>query len=102
MRLSRPVSPDMEANEVLHKHPALGLLEVAVPLRIADLRTYSEDARMAMAREAGQYIASRGDDLMFRSKKGKSAEAFNQLATGLAALAFSPGGVTFAGMKWEA
>ena len=87
---------------MLHEHPALGLLEVAVPLKIADLRTYPEDQRMVMARQAGQYIASHGDDLMFRSKKGKSAEAFNQLATGLAALAFCPGGVSFAGMRWEA
>ena len=93
--------PAVDPEEVLHKHPALGLLEVAVPLQIADLRTYSEDARVAMAREAGQYIASHGDDLMFRGKKGKSAEAFNQLVTGLAALAFCPGGVTFAGMKFE-
>jgi hypothetical protein len=92
----------MDENKALHDHPALGLLEVAVPMRIAELRTLAEGNRLALAREAGQHIAEHGDDLMFRGKPGRSAEAFNQLTTGLAALAFSPGGVSFAGMHWEA
>jgi hypothetical protein len=89
-------------SRMLEEHPALGLLAVAVPMRIAEMRTLAEDDRMALAAEAGQYIAEHGDELMYRSRKGRSAAAFNQLATGLAALAFSPGGVTFAGMKFEA
>ncbi len=92
----------MDENKVLAGHPALGLLEVAVPMRIAELRTLPEGQRQALAAEAGQYIAEHGDELMYRSKKGRAAAAFNQLATGLAALAFVPGGVSFAGMRWEA
>lgn len=92
----------MDENKVLADHPALGLLEVAVPMRIAEMRTLAEGDRQGLAAEAGQFIAEHGDDLMFRSKKGRSAAAFSQLVTGLAALAFSPGGVTFAGMHWEA
>jgi hypothetical protein len=92
----------VDENKMLADHPALGLLAVAVPLRIAELRTMSEGDRQALADVAGQFIAEHGDDLMYRSKPGRSAAAFNQLATGLAALAFTRGGVTFAGMKFEA
>ncbi len=86
----------------IEDHPALGLLQVAVPLRIAELRIQTAEERMALAREAGQHIASHGDELLFRSKPGRSALAFNRLTTGLAALAFTPGGVTFAGLHFEA
>ena len=84
----------------LEREPALGLLQVVVPMWISDLRSYPEEQRLEIAREAGQYIAEHGDDLMFRSKPGKSAEAFNQLAKGLAAAAYQPGGITFAGMHF--
>ncbi len=87
---------------MLDDHPALGLLAVSVPMRIAELRTRTAEERIALAREAGQHIASHGDELMFRSKPGRSALAFNQLTTGLAALAFIPGGVDFAGLHFEA
>lgn len=91
----------MNGSKVLEANPALELLEVAVPLRITELRVLSDSERQELAGQAGQYIACHGDDLMFRSKKGNSAKAFSQLATGLAALAFCPGGVSFAGMHWE-
>ena len=77
--------------------PALGLLEVSVPLRIAEIAGWTPEARLAVAREAGQHIACHGDDLMFRSKPGAGAAAFNQLTTGLACAAYQPGGITFAG-----
>jgi hypothetical protein len=82
--------------------PQLGLLELAVPLRIAGLRCLPEAERARLGREAGLHIASHGDDLMYPGKRGAAAEAFSHLATGLAVLAFAPGGVVFAGMRFEA
>lgn len=84
----------------LESLPALGLLQAAVPIWIADMRSWPEEQRLEAAREAGQYIAEHGDDLMFRSKPGRSKDAFNQLARGLAAAAYQPGGITFAGMHF--
>lgn len=48
----------------------------------------------------GDVIAEHGDSLQYRDTH--SAEAFNRLAEGLAAAAYQPGGVSFAGMLWEA
>lgn len=48
------------------------------------------------------YIGAHGDVLQFGGKKGEAARAFNVLAEALALLSFSPGGVTFAGMHFEA
>jgi hypothetical protein len=79
-------------------HPELGLLAVAVPLRIAELRGVPDDERLVIARECGQIIAEHGDSLMFRDKH--SAAAFNALARGLAAAAYQPGGITFAGQHY--
>jgi hypothetical protein len=89
-------------SKVLEDQPALGLLAVAVPLRIAEVRRLPDGERARLAREAAEHIASHGDDLMYRGRKGAAAEAFNKLATGLAVLALQPGGVTFAGMQFEA
>jgi len=85
---------------ILDEHPALEMLQIAVPLWIIDMRSWTEEARIARARLAGQHIACHGDDLMYASKDGRSAEAFNQLAAGLAAAAYAPGGVVFAGMHF--
>ena len=87
-------------SDLLDKHPELGLLAVAVPLYVMEVRAWTEKQRLAAARECGQYIASHGDDLMFKSKKGKPAAAFNKLAMGLACAAFQPGGITFAGLHF--
>ena len=73
-------------------------LQVAVPMWIHEIRNLSEDGRMTLARECGQAVAEHGDDILYRSpRKGKTAEAFNQLARGLACAAYQPGGVWFNG-----
>lgn len=78
-------------------------LSLAVPLWIEKVRSYSEEVRLERARECGQVIAEKGDVLQFKSKKkGESAKAFNALAEGLACAAYQPGGITFAGMHFEA
>jgi hypothetical protein len=92
--------PAADPAEALTRHPALGLLAVAVPMHIAELRALTTDQRLGIARECGQVIAEHGDDLMFRSKPGRPAAAFNNLARGLAAAAYQPGGITFAGMHF--
>ena len=77
-------------------------LSMAVPLVIEQLRAVREEDRLAMAQNAAQYIAEHGDDLVFKFKtKGKTGKAFGELATGLAAAAFQPGGVKFLGLHFE-
>lgn len=93
-------------------------LSVAVPLRIAELADSGPDyrARLATRLSCGQQlregpcpcrgladiIASHGDAIERRDLKRGAAQAFNALARGLALGAYQPGGVTFAGMHWEA
>jgi hypothetical protein len=98
-------------------------LQVAVPLRIAELTrlpAWQRDETMEhWAADAAEVLASNGDTLMFRTKPWKIKEAqlgagsrrkpgdevstaatFNHLAKGLAAFALCLGGVTFGGVHW--
>lgn len=76
-------------------------LALAVPLWMWELRDRTDQQRVAIAKRCGQMVAERGDVLMFGSKKpGKAAEVFNALAEGIAAAAYQPGGITFAGRHW--
>jgi hypothetical protein len=77
-------------------------LSAAVPLWIEELKNKPWDELQAMAADAADVVASKGDMLMFRGKKGESAAAFNALAKGIAILAFCPGGVTTFGLHFEA
>jgi hypothetical protein len=89
-------------NDALSARPELGLLMVAVPAEIDRMRQMGDAYRLETARKAGQYIAEHGDNLLYRStdRRHTTAKAFAVLARGLAAAAFQPGGVTFAGMHW--
>lgn len=92
------------------------MLGAAVPLRIAELAGRGADGRAyAVAQlSCGQQLIDgpcpcRGladiiavhADLIARSEPG-AALAFNAVARGLALCAYLPGGVTFAGMHWQA
>lgn len=82
-------------------------LQVAVPLRIAELEAMPpklrERLRTEWAREAVDVIAAQGDVLQYGGKhRGQAAGAFNHLARGLAAAAWQPGGVHFAGLHFAA
>lgn len=94
------VGPDPEAQkrteELLKIH-----LEAAVPLRIWELQDKSWEELQPLAKKASQVIAERGDYIMFRGKKGRSAEAVNELVTALAIGSFVPGGVKFLGLHFE-
>jgi hypothetical protein len=98
----QPWSPSFE--DAVARTPALmPVLELAVPLRILELRYGSWGVRKALAAEAEQTVAEHGDDLLFGGPtKGATARAFAALVTGLAVLALQPGGVSFAGRHWEA
>lgn len=102
-----PAEPRPGAVDWRNRSPVLvETLGVAVPLRIQELRSLPAAVRVramtTWADAAADAVASHGDDLLFGSKeKGAAARAFNHLARGLAALAFCPGGVTFAGMHFE-
>jgi hypothetical protein len=78
-------------------------LELAVPLRIEELRGATDEQRGALAEKAAALIAADGDDTQLRSlPPGTIGAAFNQLVSGLAALAYQPGGVTFGGYRFRA
>lgn len=73
-------------------------LEMAVPLKIADLRRVGEYERTALAGEMAEMVAAHADDLMYGGSS--CVPTFAALARGLAALAFKPGGVTFWDRHW--
>jgi hypothetical protein len=76
-------------------------LSAAVPLWAEKVRAMTPSQRAERAHVCAAYVAAHGDALIYRSRPGATAEAFNRLAEGLAVAAFTPGGVTFAGMHFE-
>jgi hypothetical protein len=87
------------------EHVLIPALAVAVPLWIHELQQLTGDTRdqqlRAWAAATVDQVCERGDILQFSGgKKGQTAEAFNALARGLAAGAYVPGGITFAGLHW--
>ena len=85
------------------KHSLLSsTLQLAVPLWIDQLRRYPWEHIEERAKVCSQYIAEKGDIILFKSKKkGETAKAFNHLAEGIACLSFVPGGVKIFGGHWE-
>lgn len=99
-------------------------LALAVPLRIAELRDMHPQRRSEVgqrwAKLAAERVACNGDMLEFHSKPLRrhteacieqggqhvcdcfigTAQVFNHMAKGLAALSLCPGGVHFGGIHW--
>lgn len=75
-------------------------LALTVPLWMWELRNHTDAQRAAIAKRCGAMVAERGDALQFGGKKGAPTQVFNALAEGIAAAAFQPGGITFAGRHW--
>ena len=76
-------------------------LQAAVPLLLDELARVPNRAEVihTWADRAADEVGSRGDILQWRSsKRGETAEVFNHLARGMAALATAPGGVRFLGL----
>jgi len=91
-------------------------LETAVPLWAVKWRGRPVDQQVARARSLGQFVATHGDRILYRSKGGptrrhpgtepipnpSSAEAFNALAEGVALLTLiCPGGCDLFGRHWH-
>lgn len=77
-------------------------LELAVPLHMMNIRGQSAAWMREEATRCADVVAAHGDDILYRSaRRGDTAAAFNALALGLAILAYAPGGVSFAGARWE-
>lgn len=85
-------------------HPLLPLLQIAVPLAIAELQSRGgpTDRDVAEARAFSSELGSRGDILLYGGRRGEAAALFARLARALAVGAFCPGGVSFVGARWEA
>lgn len=83
-----------------HVPALLPTLDFAVPLKILDLEHCSTHDLAVLTKQAVEQVAAHGDALMYRSERGAAAEAMKHLIRGLAALAYCPGGVTFAGRHW--
>lgn len=83
-----------------HVPALLPTLDAAVPLKILDLQGYDSYSLTVLAKQAVEQVAAHGDALMYRSERGATAEAMKHLIRGLAALAYCPGGVGFAGRHW--
>lgn len=77
-------------------------LDVAVPIAIEEVRSWTPEERVTYARTHADDIASHGDDLMFGGRKGEAARLFAILARCFACMAYQPGGVRFADRRWEA
>lgn len=77
-------------------------LQVAVPLRIQEIRGWTDRQRANEAAWALELMraGSGGDVLLYGGTDGQPGRAFAALVRGLAALAFVEGGVTVAGLHW--
>src|SRR5579875_82506 len=86
-------------------------MELAVNLNIAALREQGgpSETQQQWASTVGPRLAEQGDDLLFAPVKGRqtgrpgaTATLFNDVALGIAILAFQPGGITIFGRHFEA
>jgi len=86
-----------------HKEGLLRIhVEAMVPLRVAELSRLSFGEIQTLAVESVDVVAEKGDVILYRGKKkGETSKAVCSLVTGLACLSFSPGGVSFLGLRFE-
>lgn len=79
-------------------------LQLAVPIAIRKLWLTAgpTDEEWEWAREFADELGSRGDIILYRGKKGESAEMFAKLARAIAIMAYADGGITIFGRHWEA
>lgn len=75
-------------------------LAAAVPLAIQRWADADKDARTARLEQALELIAEHGDDILFGGPHCR--DGINALVDAVAILAYQPGGITIAGMHFEA
>jgi len=86
------------------RHILPDMLQLAVPLYIQQLKDNGgpADADFTRLCGIGDSLAHQGDVLLFGgSKKGETAQLFNDLAFAIAVMSFVPGGVCVFGQRWE-
>lgn len=76
------------------------MLGVAVPLWQLQFRELTSEERSDIAQESLDTLMRAGEAILYRVE-GKTAEAFNALARGIACLSFAPGGVDAFGQHFE-
>jgi hypothetical protein len=76
-------------------------LEAAVPLWQIKMQDLTFEERAAICREAQDTLRAVSEFFIFKGKSGQSAQAFNAVARGIAALSFMPGGCRCFGIHWE-
>lgn len=93
------------AREITTESLLRDTLAAGVPLAMADLERQGGplERDYAEARAFGETIATEGADILFRSRKrGVTAALVTRLIRALAVLAYVPGGVTVAGLHFDA
>lgn len=86
-------------------HQLPGMLEVAVPLQIANIEQLTgqpTEHEIEQARAFADTLGEQGDVLLYGGKRGEAAKIFVALARAVAVLAFCPGGVRLFGCHWKA
>lgn len=79
------------------------LLTLAVPLRIDELRQFSDAEREALAQRSAAILADVGEAVLVAvTKRGETQRGFVALVNALACLAFVPGGCRAFGQHWDA
>lgn len=87
-------------------HPLADMLQVAVPLRVAELERAGGPSPVdwAWAEDFGRNseFANHADELIYRGRTpGKAARMFNEVARALSIMAFLPGGIRFDGTHYR-
>lgn len=97
--------PEPKPQRSLREELFLLTIQTAVPLNIAEIKAKGgpNDFQWDWAREFADELGERGDILQFKGEKpGQAATIMNRFSYALAVMAFAPGGVTFAGLHFEA
>lgn len=88
-----------QAGTARRDHLAYTLM-LAVPFEIQKLKLDPDrdGVIMCWAKDAAEAVGHRGDALMYKSERGKTAWVFGHLVRGVAAASFQPGGILLFGV----
>lgn len=81
-----------------HTTVLIPTLQLAVPAAMAEVACLDTAQRRRRATDAVDDMIAHGDDLLYGGRHCRTA--FGKVARALAALAFQPDGVDFAGLHW--
>ena len=93
----------MQTSQNVDNHVLLVALSAAVPLWILELKEKGGPTRedWNWLKEAENILTNTGEAILYRTKKGDTARAFNAVAKAIAILSFVPGGIEIFGSHWE-